>query len=144
GLTMNELLRRVAQLPPHTVILSTIFIEDAWGQFFLQEEALDLITRAANAPVYGIYSSYIGHGVVGGRMTDPENLGRRIAGLAGRVLNGENAASIPIVVDNSSRTRWTGASCSNGTSVRNDCRLRPWSYSASRRRGSVTASPSRR
>jgi len=103
GLTMNELLSRVAQLPAHTVILSTFFFEDARGQFFLQEEVLDLITRAAHVPVYGIYSSYIGHGVVGGRMTDPENLGRRIAGLAGRVLNGENAASIPIVVDNSSQ-----------------------------------------
>jgi PAS domain S-box-containing protein len=103
GLTMNELLRRVAQLPPHTVILSTIFVEDARGQFFLQEEALDLITRAANVPVYGIYSSYIGHGVVGGRMTNPENVGRMVGDLAGRVLNGENAANIPFVVDNSSQ-----------------------------------------
>ncbi len=103
GLTMNELLSRVGQLPQHTIILSTFFFEDAKGQFFLQEEALDLITRAADVPVYGIYSSYIGHGVVGGRMTDPENLGRRIAGLADRVLNGESAASIPIVVDNSSQ-----------------------------------------
>jgi PAS domain S-box-containing protein len=102
-LTMNELLARVAGLPPHTVILSTYFFEDASGQFFLQEEALDLITRAANVPVYSIYSSYIGHGVVGGRMTDPENLGRKIAGLAGRVLNGESPASIPIVVDNSAQ-----------------------------------------
>ncbi len=103
GLTMNELLRQVAQLPPHTVILSTIFIEDAGGQFFLQEEALDLITRAADVPVYGIYSSYIGHGVVGGRMIDPENVGRTIASLAARVLNGEKAATIPILVDNSSQ-----------------------------------------
>ncbi len=103
GLTMNELLRQVAQLPAHTVILSTLFLEDARGQFFLQEEVLDLISRAAHVPVYGIYSSYIGHGVVGGRMTNPENLGRRLAALAGRVLNGENAASIPIVVDNSAQ-----------------------------------------
>ena len=103
GLTMNELLRQVAQLPPHTVILSTLFLEDARGQFFLQEEVLDLISRAAHVPVYGIYSSYIGHGVVGGRMADPEDLGRRVGGVAGRVLNGENAASIPIVVDNSSQ-----------------------------------------
>ncbi len=103
GLTMNEILRRVAQLPPHTVILSTLFLEDARGQSFLQEEALDLITRAADVPVYGIYLSYIGHGVVGGRMTNPENLGRSVADLADRVLNGENAASIPIVVDNSSQ-----------------------------------------
>jgi two-component system cell cycle sensor histidine kinase/response regulator CckA len=103
GLTMNEFLKRVAELPPHTVILSTFFFEDAQGQFFLQEEALDLITGAADVPVYGIYSSHIGHGVVGGRMTDPENLGRQVAGLAERVLNGENAASIPIVGDNSSQ-----------------------------------------
>ena len=80
GLTMNELLTRVAGLPPHTVILSTYFFEDASGQFFLQEEALDLITHAADVPVYAIYSSYIGHGVVGGLMTDPENLGEKIGG----------------------------------------------------------------
>ena len=103
GLSMNEFLSRVANLPPHTVILSTFFFEDARGQFFLQEEALDLITRAADVPVYAIYSSHIGHGVVGGRMTDSENLGRQVAGLAERVLNGENAASIPIAVDNSSQ-----------------------------------------
>jgi PAS domain S-box-containing protein len=103
GLTMNEFLTRVAKLPPHTVILSTFFFEDARGQFFLQEEALDLITGAANVPVYAIYASHIGHGVVGGRMTDSENLGRQVAALAERVLNGENAASIPIVADNSSQ-----------------------------------------
>jgi two-component system cell cycle sensor histidine kinase/response regulator CckA len=103
GQTMNELLTRVAELPPHTVILSTFYFEDASGQFFLPEETLDLITRAAHVPVYAIYSSYIGHGVVGGRMTDPENLGRQVAGLAKRVLNGENAASVPIVIDNSAR-----------------------------------------
>jgi two-component system cell cycle sensor histidine kinase/response regulator CckA len=102
-LTMNDVLKRVAGLPPHTVILSTYFFEDASGQFFLQEEALDLITHAADVPVYAIYSNYIGHGVVGGRMTDPENLGRRIAGLAERVLNGENPASVPIVVDDSAQ-----------------------------------------
>ena len=102
-LPMNELLRRVAGLPPHTVVLSTFYFEDASGQFFLPEEALDLVTRAASVPVYGIYSTYIGHGVVGGRMTDPGSLGRQIAGLAGRVLNGESTANIPVVVDNSAQ-----------------------------------------
>jgi len=103
GLSMNELLRRVAEVPPHTIILSTFFFEDASGQFFLQEEALDLITRAAPVPVYAIYSSHIGHGVVGGRMTNSENLGRQVARLAERVLQGEDPAGIPMVVDNSSQ-----------------------------------------
>jgi PAS domain S-box-containing protein len=103
GLTMNEFVARVAELPPYTVILSTFFFEDARGQFFLQEEALDLITRASSVPVYAMYASHIGHGVVGGRMTDSGNLGRQVAALAGRVLNGEDASSIPIVADNSSQ-----------------------------------------
>ena len=101
GLTMNEVLRRVAELPPHTIILNTFFFEDARGQFFLEGEALDLVAGAAHVPVYAIYSSDIGHGVVGGRMTDPGNLGRQIANAANRILNGESAASIPIVSDDS-------------------------------------------
>jgi two-component system cell cycle sensor histidine kinase/response regulator CckA len=103
GLTMNETLKRVAELPPHTVVLSTFFFEDASGQFFLQEEALDLIARAADVPVYAIYSNYLGHGVVGGRMTDPEKLGRRVARAAERVLGGENPAGIAIELDDSAQ-----------------------------------------
>jgi len=103
GLTMSDVLRRLAELPPHSVVLNTFFFEDASGQFFLEEEALDLVAGAAHAPVYAIYSNDIGHGVVGGRMTDPENAGRQIARAADRVLSGESAAKIPIVFDNSAR-----------------------------------------
>jgi hypothetical protein len=103
GLTVKEVLRRVAALPPHSIVLNTFFFEDAQGQFFLEEEALDLIAGAADAPVYAIYSNDIGHRVVGGRMTDPEKLGGRIAKAAVRVLAGENAGSIPIELDNSAQ-----------------------------------------
>ena len=103
GLTMQEVLSRVAELPPHSVVLNTFFFEDARGQFYLEEEALDLVARAARVPVYAIYSNDIGHGVVGGRMTDPENAGGQIAKASARVLGGENAANIPIEFDNSAR-----------------------------------------
>jgi two-component system, cell cycle sensor histidine kinase and response regulator CckA len=103
GLAMKDVLRRVAELPPHSVVLNTFFFEDARGQFFLEEEALDLVAGAAHVPVYAIYSNDIGHGVVGGRMTDPENAGRQMARTAARVLGGENAARIPIEFDNSAQ-----------------------------------------
>jgi two-component system, cell cycle sensor histidine kinase and response regulator CckA len=103
GLSIDALLHRVAELPPHTVILSTFFFQDARGQFFLQEEVVDMIAREARVPVYAIYSSYIGHGVVGGRMTNSEVLGRHLADLAIAVLHGENAAHIPIAIDNSAQ-----------------------------------------
>ncbi|HYM75345.1 MAG TPA: ATP-binding protein [Candidatus Dormibacteraeota bacterium] len=103
GLTMNDILKRVAALPPHSVVLNTFFFEDARGQFFLEQEALDMVAGAARVPVYAIYSTDIGHGVVGGRMTDPEKAGNQIAKAAIRVLNGENAAQIPIEFDNSAQ-----------------------------------------
>ncbi len=103
GLTIKECVAQVARLPPHTIILSTLFVEDAAGQFFLQDEALDLVTPVANVPVYAIYAGNIGHGVVGGRTTNSENLGRKVAALAQRILNGEDAANIPIAIDDSSQ-----------------------------------------
>jgi len=103
GLTMKEVLSRVAELPPHSVVLNTFFFEDAGGEFFLEEEALDLVSGASRVPVYAIYSNDIGHGVVGGWMTDPENAGRQIARTAARVLGGEKASTIPIGFDNSAK-----------------------------------------
>ncbi|HYA25340.1 MAG TPA: ATP-binding protein [Terriglobales bacterium] len=102
-LSMQELLAQVAQLPPHTVILATIYFEDANGQFFLQEEAVDLITRQARVPVYATHSSYLGRGVVGGHTPDPERIGEALARQAVPVLNGADAGSMPIVVDNSAQ-----------------------------------------
>jgi PAS domain S-box-containing protein len=120
GLTMKDILTRVAELPPHSIVLNTFFFEDARGQFFLEEEALDLVAGAAHVPVYAIYSNDIGHGVIGGRMTDPENAGRQIAKTAARVLSGENAARIPIEFDNSAQDTVDGR------------QLRRWHISESR------------
>jgi len=100
GTSLDELLKRVAALPAHSIILSTFFFQDATGQFFVPEDVLDHISREAKVPIYSIYSSYIGHGVVGGWMTNPEISGRRVADLALAVLKGERADGIPIVADN--------------------------------------------
>lgn len=97
--SFDELLQRVGALPPHSIILSTFFFQDAAGEFFLPEEVLDRIAQNAHAPIYSIYSSFIGHGVLGGRMTNPEITGKKVADLAAAVLKGERASSIPIVAD---------------------------------------------
>ena len=97
--SLDDLIKNVSELPPHSIILTTFFFQDATGQFFFTEEVLDLIASHAHVSNYGIYFSYIGHGVVGGRMTNSEVTGRKVADLAAAVLNGENGAKIPIVPD---------------------------------------------
>lgn len=101
GKPVSELLHEISLLPPRSIVLTTFFFQDAAGQFFRTEDVLDLITREARIPVYSIYSSYIGHGIVGGFITNPEVTGRKVADLAGAVLNGENARKIPIALDDS-------------------------------------------
>lgn len=101
GKPIGELLQEISGLPPQSILLTTFFFQDASGQFFRTEDVLDLITREAHIPIYSIYSSYIGHGVVGGYITNPEVTGRKVADLAGAVLNGENAHKVPIVFDDS-------------------------------------------
>jgi len=102
-MSMETLLQRIRALQPHTIVLYTYYFEDANGQFFLPEEALDLISHASPVPVYGIEDTYIGHGVVGGYLTNAGKLGSLAAASAARVLNGENPSSIPIMADNSAR-----------------------------------------
>jgi PAS domain S-box-containing protein len=103
GMSIDQLLKRVADLPPQTVIVSTFFFQDATGQFFHSEEVLDLLAREAHVPIYAIYSSYIGHGVLGGRMTNSSIPGKKLADLAVAVLNGEKVRNIPIIVDDSAQ-----------------------------------------
>jgi signal transduction histidine kinase len=92
---MEETLARVGSLPSDTIVLFSAFFADGTGKSFVPREALVLISRAANAPVFGLYESYLGYGIVGGRLVSWEEQGREAATLALRIMGGESPASIP-------------------------------------------------
>src|SRR5205823_1925636 len=47
GISVDDLLKRIVALPPHSVNLTTFFFQDSTGQFFHTEECLDLIMSQA-------------------------------------------------------------------------------------------------
>ena len=94
-LSMEETLTRVGSLPPDTIVLYAAISSDGKGRSFVPREALADIARAANAPVFGLYDSFMGYGIVGGRLVSWEQLGKEAAGMALRVMGGEPPASIP-------------------------------------------------
>ena len=94
-LPMEEILTRVGSLPPDTIVLYAGIFIDGKGRSFVPREALLTISRAANAPVFSLYDSFLGYGIVGGRLVSWEQLGREAAALALRILSGESPASIP-------------------------------------------------
>jgi signal transduction histidine kinase len=97
GRPMQEMLTQLKSLPPHSMVLfASSFFYDAAGNYFLPEEALDRICRAANAPVYSINETYLGHGIVGGSLLDLAEPGAAAGSMGKRILAGESPASIAV------------------------------------------------
>jgi signal transduction histidine kinase len=96
GLPMPTLLERVSSLPPYTIVAFTSLITDGAGRSFAGTDAARIVAQAANAPMFGLATTQLGYGTVGGRLLSPTRIGRDAAGLAVRVFQGEPADSIPV------------------------------------------------
>ena len=97
-LPMSKLQERVRHLPDHSIVLYLSFFKDAQGREFLNiAEALPMIAGAANAPVFGISDTHLGHGVVGGFVVSFEEQGKIAGRDALEILAGKPPQDIPIV-----------------------------------------------
>lgn len=110
GLPLAEFVVRASNLDPRTILLILTVFEDSLGQKFRPRDAVLEIAAASDAPSYGLLSSYVGTGIVGGHIAPYGSIGNDVAELIGKVANGESpgvirAASYP-VVDWRQMQRW--------------------------------------
>jgi ABC-type uncharacterized transport system substrate-binding protein len=96
GLPMKDILERVARLPDHTVVLYVLTLMDGNGEAFIPRNILKSISEGSNAPVYGLWDTFLGYGIVGGYLSSAEYAGREAATMGLRILNGTNPADIPV------------------------------------------------
>ncbi|MBV9518517.1 MAG: GHKL domain-containing protein [Hyphomicrobiales bacterium] len=94
GLPLAELLRRLGQLPADTIVLYLTVTRDGAGRETTGNIAKEL-SDAATAPVYSLYDSYLGRGIVGGYMNTFESVGADAGRLAVRILAGERPETMP-------------------------------------------------
>src|SRR5262249_50673115 len=76
GLPMDELLRRVAELPERSLVYYLHIHRDGSGKPYFPAEALDRLAARANAPIYGHVDTYVGRGIVGGHVFRFETEGK--------------------------------------------------------------------
>ena len=96
-LDMSKLQKFTSSLPDDSVVLLLNFTADPSGNVYTMERSADLITRQCNRPVFGCWSFYLNHGVIGGKLTTGESQGQLAAEIALRILQGEKPAAIPVV-----------------------------------------------
>lgn len=84
---LPDMLKLVSSLPADTVLLAMTIAGDRDGVRYSSDEILRSISTQASVPVYGMRSSYIGNGVVGGHVMNLSEHGREAGLLALQLLN---------------------------------------------------------
>jgi PAS domain S-box-containing protein len=95
GLPLSELLDELGRLPPRTIVLYLSIFQDGAGERYIPRDLAGKLSAAASAPVYGVYETYLGQGIVGGYIDSFGAIGREAAQLALRILAGEPPESLP-------------------------------------------------
>lgn len=106
-LTIDEFADRA---PEGSIILVLTVFTDRSGRNFIPRNALERMAAKASAPVYGPYSTYIGHGAVGGNTVTFVSVGTAVAELALDAIAGKPIANVNVpktfVADARELTRW--------------------------------------
>jgi signal transduction histidine kinase len=89
GLSLQALQKRLGQLGSDSVVLTIGFYKDGDGHVYVPRDAAALVAAASSAPVYTPVETFLGTGVVGGRMLSYEEMGRQAAQTLERLFKGE-------------------------------------------------------
>ena len=94
-LTYDALLTDVSRLPSDSIVLLLTFFADSEGKRFIPRDVAAAVAKASTAPVYGLFDTYIGTGIVGGYTDTFESLGITAADMALEILSGTDVTTLP-------------------------------------------------
>jgi signal transduction histidine kinase len=93
-LPLGEMQKRVAALPPRSVIFYGMLNMDAAGVPYEQDRALPALHAVARSPIFGSTDNLLGLGIVGGPLVPLKEMGQETARVAVRILGGESPGSV--------------------------------------------------
>ena len=96
-LALQDLLLKLQQAPKNSFIYYADFFNESSGITDNPARVMRLVAAAAPGPVFVHNAMYVGFGATGGMVNSGLAHGRNIGSLADRVLNGEQAGSIPVI-----------------------------------------------
>ena len=113
GLSLEEMLVRVAALPEHSILMVSQVWLDGAGRSLVGLDFLPRVSAVANRPVFSVFGPTVGAGAVGGSTVDLQELGVEAGRVAVRILRGEavpppeaSQVSQQVLVDWRQLRRW--------------------------------------
>ena len=96
GLPLEDVLVEVASLPRDAIVLFLSMVQDGSGRYFTPTaDVVRDVAGVSGAPVYAVYETLFGTGVIGGAMASFQDTGAKVGAMVLRILDGEAAAAIP-------------------------------------------------
>jgi len=96
GLSLSGMSGAAASLDGSGIVILLNITRDSSGATIAPSEAARVVSESSRDPAFSFWDFYLGHGIVGGRITSGKAQGEDAAALALRVLAGERASSIPV------------------------------------------------
>lgn len=87
----------VQALTEDTAILLMSYNRDSLNLTLRYRDALRIVRENSEQPIFGVWSFYLGKGIVGGSLVNGHNQGQKAAELAIRILHGSDADDLPVV-----------------------------------------------
>jgi signal transduction histidine kinase len=98
GMPLGDILARCEQLPPDSIVFySTLFV-DGKGRSYVPRMVLQSIAAHTELPIFGLYESYMGDGIIGGALISLRLEGKKAAETALRVLRGQPSGDSQLVI----------------------------------------------
>jgi signal transduction histidine kinase len=97
--SVTRLAAAIKRAPRGSVVLYVRYSQEEPGNVVFPDAVSRAVAEASPVPVYGIHASYLGQGIVGGAIRDPQAIGTRAAELALQILDGARAQDIPVEND---------------------------------------------
>ena len=94
NLPMERILATVSSLPANSIVFLPSFQTDMFGTVFTTREVVQRVSKASNAPVFGLVDVGLGYGFVGGYLFNYELMGRKVGEFGLEILRSgiQNAA----------------------------------------------------
>jgi PAS domain S-box-containing protein len=93
-LSYDAMLAGVSQLPSNTIVLLLTFFADSEGKRLIPRNVATAVAKASAAPVYGLFDTFIGQGIVGGYTAPYETIGAAVADMVLEILSGADATTL--------------------------------------------------
>jgi two-component system sensor histidine kinase/response regulator len=102
--SLEEILQLVSSLPPRGIVIYCNVFSDKTGRTFIPREVGKMVAKASKAPVFCLWDTLIGSGVIGGSLLSFEAEGTYAANMVLDILNGKTVLTKPVTTLSTSKT----------------------------------------